>query len=130
MSPVRVGFRYVFPSVARDVRNSFLIDSFLWFQVTFFQFVKVSTHSPSSRPVEELIDNSAQFSSSDVGGGFTHVLLNLKPEGSSCGAAHAEIADAGGRFLVDLRQVGSVVTEGMRYQPLAVEPTASVVSDA
>ena len=117
--PLRIVFLFVL-----------LLNSFLWLQVTFFQFVPASTHCPSSRPVEELLDNSAQFSSSDDREGFTHVLLTVKTEGSSRGDAHTDIADAGGRFLIDLKRVGVVITEGMRYQPLAVEPTASVVSEA
>jgi len=54
------------------------------------------------------------------------VLLTVETSGSS-GTAHSEIADAGGRFLIDMELVGSVKTEGMRCLPLAVEPTASVV---
>lgn len=54
-------------------------------------------------------------------------MLLAVETGGSPGAAHSEIADAGGRFLIDIGRVGSVKTEGMRYQPLAVEPTASVV---
>ncbi len=77
-----------------------------------------STHCPSSRPVEELLLEEA---------GFTHVLLTLKTEATTFGTAPSEIADAGGRFLIDLRKVGLVRTEGMRYHPLSVEPTASVV---
>ena len=87
-------------------------------RVEFFQFVPPGTHCPSSKPVEDLL------SSSEDGDSFSHVLLT--ETGDNSGNAQSEIADAGGRFLVDMKRVGSVVTEGMRYQPLAVEAAASV----
>jgi hypothetical protein len=88
-------------------------------RVDFFQFVPPGTHCPSSKPIEDIL------SSSEDGDSFSHVLLTVETGGSSKNA-QSEIADAGGRFLVDMKRVGSVVTEGMRYQPLAVEPAASV----
>jgi hypothetical protein len=88
-------------------------------RVEFFQFVPPGTHCPSSKPIEDIL------SSSEDGDSFSHVLLTVETGGSSRNA-QSEIADAGGRFLVDMKRVGSVVTEGMRYQPLAVEPAASV----
>ena len=87
------------------------------------------TRSPHTR--KQIFSGSDFFSSSTphpppLQQCFTHVLLAVETSGSP-GAAHSEIADAGGRFLIDIERVGSVRTEGMRYQPLAVEPTASVV---
>ncbi len=88
----------------------------------FYQFVRPGVHCPSSKPVEDIL-------SSEDGGAFTHVLLTVEAGGSSRNA-QSEIADAGGRFLIDLNRRGSVITEGMRYQALAVEPTASVSTSA
>jgi hypothetical protein len=84
----------------------------------FLMFVPQGQHSPRSKPVEDLLSRK------DAGGNFTHVLLTI-PDAPTR-PIYADIADAGGRFLIDLRRMGSVRTEAMRYQPLAVEPTASV----
>jgi hypothetical protein len=114
--------------------------------ISFFQFVKpgvhhvvfpllccnlwladtknAGTHCPSSKPIQEILSSSSH--EDDRADAFTHVLLTFETNGSN--GAHAEIADAGGRFLIDLDIVGSVRMEGMRYQPLAVEPTASVAT--
>jgi hypothetical protein len=92
-------------------------------ELFFYKFVSRGVHCPSSKPVEDIL------SSSEDGESFTHVLLTVETGGSSRNA-QSEIADAGGRFLIDLKRRGSVITEGMRYQALAVEPTASVSTSA
>ena len=71
--------------------------------LTFFQFVSPGVHCPSSKPVEDIL------SSSEDGDPFTHVLLTVETGGSSRNA-QSEIADAGGRFLIDLNRRGSVIT--------------------
>ena len=88
-------------------------------RVHFFMFLAPGQHSPRSKPVEELLRPL-----SEEGVEFTHALLTIPDSPSR--QSYTEISDAGGRFLIDLKRVGSVKTEGMRYQPLAVEAAASV----
>eukprot|EP00960_Hanusia_phi_P074429 768239-Hanusia_phi.AAC.1 len=57
---------------------------------------------------------------------FTHILLVLNDKRAESGTHFQDISDAGSRFLIDLREVGKVETEGVGYRALAVEPIASV----
>ncbi len=84
----------------------------------FFMYVPQGQHAPRSKPIDDLLCRR------EAGDEFTHALLTIPDAPGRL--SYSEIADAGGRFLIDLWRVGSVKTEGMRYQPLAVEPAASV----
>jgi hypothetical protein len=95
--------------------------------IRFFEFVPHGVYKQRAKPIEELID---QFQSMDPSQGSPHILLTL-PDSSGkpgTGDAYADIADAGGRFLVDLSKVGTVRTEGLQYHALHMASAASVAT--
>ena len=89
--------------------------------ISFYQFVNRDKHSPNSKTVEEILSQTNPSTPK-----FTHILLVLNDKRSEGGSHFQDISDAGSRFLIDLREVGNVKTEGVGYSALAVEPIASV----
>eukprot|EP00961_Rhodomonas_salina_P250510 3386608-Rhodomonas_salina.1 len=76
-------------------------------ELTFFRFIPQDKHATRSRSIEEL------FSSSDDNP-YTHVILQLPSSDSkSADPVYNDIADTGGRFLIDMDRSGFVVSEGM-----------------
>eukprot|EP00960_Hanusia_phi_P014677 434294-Hanusia_phi.AAC.2 len=89
--------------------------------ISYYQFVNHDKYSSDSKTVHEILSQSNQMNQS-----FTHILLVLNDRRMGSEAHFQDIADAGCRFLIDLRDVGNVKTEGVGYKALAVEPIASV----
>eukprot|EP00960_Hanusia_phi_P057374 763546-Hanusia_phi.AAC.1 len=89
--------------------------------ISYYQFVNHNKHSSDSKTVHEILSQSNQLNQN-----FTHILLVLNDRRMGNETPFQDISDAGCRFLIDLRDVGNVRTEGVGYRALAVQPIASV----
>jgi len=96
----------------------------------FFKYIRPEHHVPHSKTIAELFHTTASEPA------FTDVLILIpepEPDGQTGqeprNNAYSEVSDAGGRFMIDLKNPGTVRTDGANYYPIPVKPGPSTVTE-